>query len=267
MASSPDKTELQDYQNRLEEFLSNQLGDKLLPSHDLNHHIRVWENAQIIMEELQHAGYSLSPGFRLQALIACMTHDTGMAIDTGENHGRESKEICLQFLTENNIPHHLHTDILFAVENHDDKSYTDTSPPDSLFTVLSVADDMDAFGYTGIYRYIEIYLARNKPENELANLIVSNATTRLKHLLHVYEFLPEFCEAQKERFKILSGFFDTATKKNPDTLAQVYKVIKKSLPEKQTALETATKGSAHHHEQTALFFRNLSNEMQTKICF
>jgi hypothetical protein len=262
LASSPDKTELQDYQYRLEEFLTNKLGNKLLPSHDLSHHRRVWKNAQTIMQELQRAGYSFTPDFQLQSLIACMTHDTGMAVDTGENHGRESKEICLQFLNENNIPHHLHTDILFAVENHDDKSYTETSPPDSLFTVLSVADDMDAFGYTGIYRYIEIYLARNKPENELAGLIVSNATTRLRHLMHVYDFLPEFCKSQKKRFKILADCFDMGTKKNPGTLSNIYTVIRMSLTTGQTITETATGGSRHHQQQTALFFKNLLNEIQ-----
>jgi hypothetical protein len=29
-----------------------------------------------------------------------------------------------------------------------------------MLTILSVADDLDAFGYIGIYRYIEIYLER-----------------------------------------------------------------------------------------------------------
>ncbi|MFO7573646.1 MAG: HD domain-containing protein [Bacteroidales bacterium] len=262
MASHPDSTNLKHYQNRLEEFLSTRFGDELLPSHDINHHIRVWKNAQIILEELQGAGYSFTPGFQIQVLIACMTHDIGMAIDTGENHGSESREICLRFLNENNIPHHLHTDILFAVENHDDKSYTETFPPDSLFTVLSVADDMDAFGYTGIYRYIEIYLARNKPENELADLIVSNATVRLKHLMHVYKFLPDFCRSQQERFRILSDFFDTSEKKFPDTLSNIYNVIIKSLSAKKTTIETALIGSENHHHETALFFKNLLDEMQ-----
>ena len=214
------------------------------------------------MEELQRAGYSFTPDFQIQAMIACMTHDTGMAIDTGENHGRESRNICLEFLNEKNIPHHLHTDILFAVENHDDKSYTETFPPDSLFTILSVADDMDAFGYTGIYRYIEIYLARNKPENELATLIVSNATGRLKHLMHVYEFLPELCHQQQKRFRILSDFFDTAEEKYPETLSNIFNVIRASLSAKKTALETALSGSDHPDHETVIFFKNLLTEMQ-----
>ena len=29
-----------------------------------------------------------------------------------------------------------------------------------LLTILSVSDDLDAFGYIGIYRYTEIYLTR-----------------------------------------------------------------------------------------------------------
>ena len=30
----------------------------------------------------------------------------------------------------------------------------------NLLTILSVADDLDAFGFIGIYRYSEIYLTR-----------------------------------------------------------------------------------------------------------
>ena len=34
-------------------------------------------------------------------------------------------------------------------------------------TILSVADDLDAFGFTGIYRYLEIYLTRGiNPEDD-----------------------------------------------------------------------------------------------------
>ena len=224
--------------------------------------MRVWRNAQALLRELQDSGYSFTNDFHLQVFIACMTHDTGMAIDTGENHGHVSRAICLSFLNETGIAQHLHEEILFAVENHDDKSYTETSPPDSLFTILAVADDMDAFGYTGIYRYIEIYLARNKPEAELADQIVTNAAGRFKHLVNVYGFLSDFCRIQKERFAILSDFFDTMQKENPDALTHIYNLIKESVAAGKTTRETATAGSAHQNHATALFFKILLAEVQ-----
>jgi hypothetical protein len=262
LAPHPDSINLNDYLFRLEEFISTRYGNLLLPSHDLNHHRRVWRNARTILEELQRKGFCFTTGFQEQLLIACMTHDTGMAIDAGERHGRESRDICRRFLTENDIPQYLHEEILFVVENHDDKSYTETSPPDSLLTILSVADDMDAFGYTGIYRYIEIYLARNNPESCLADMIVTNATRRIKHLAKVYEFLPELCEIQIKRFNILSDFLETTGREKQQTLTHIFDVIKKSLSDRHTMQETASHGSAHHHRQTAVFFRNLLTEMQ-----
>ena len=41
-----------------------------------------------------------------------------------------------------------------------EKIYLRRQDRNDLLTVLSVADDLDAFGFTGIYRYSEIYLTR-----------------------------------------------------------------------------------------------------------
>ena len=45
--------------------------------------------------------------------------------------------------------------------------------------MLSVADDLDAFGFTGIYRYSEIYLMRGINPNQLGHLIIENAAKQI----------------------------------------------------------------------------------------
>ena len=49
---------------------------------------------------------------------------------------------------------------------HDDKegparTLAQAGEQTGILTVLSIADDLDAMGVIGIYRYIEIYLKRN----------------------------------------------------------------------------------------------------------
>ncbi len=47
-----------------------------------------------------------------------------------------------------------------------EKDYTSKRGSNDLLTVLSVADDLDAFGFAGIYRYSEIYLMTGyKPQS------------------------------------------------------------------------------------------------------
>ena len=41
-----------------------------------------------------------------------------------------------------------------------EKNIPVASKPNELLTILSVADDLDAFGFSGIFRYSEIYLIR-----------------------------------------------------------------------------------------------------------
>ena len=74
-------------------------------------------------------------------------------------------------------------DVLETIENHDNKDYPQAAEGISaLLNVLSVADDLDAFGFTGIYRYSEIYLARGINPLKLGNLIRENAAGRFENL-------------------------------------------------------------------------------------
>ena len=83
-----------------------------------------------------------------------------MSVDPGVKHGKHSRDLCQRFLMENNLPENDFTDVLEAIENHDNKDYSGNTIQNDLLTILSISDDLDAFGITGIYRYSEIYLTR-----------------------------------------------------------------------------------------------------------
>ncbi len=162
-----------------------------MPSHDHLHHERVWKNAARIIELLIGAGLVTDAGIAKKAMIAAYFHDTGLTVNRGPDHGLESRRICSQFLETTDLPEDDRREILEAIEMHDDKDYTGNSDPASLAAILSVADDMDAFGVTGIGRYEEIYAMRGIPSAEMPALIASNVMSRFRHLELTYREFPE----------------------------------------------------------------------------
>jgi len=93
------------------------------------------------------------------------------------------------------------------VEKHDDKEYQALSDPSSLAAVISVADDMDAFGQTGIERYKEIYAMRGIPENEMPRKIISNVMSRFRHLETTYHMFPDIVGEQRINARIVTDYF------------------------------------------------------------
>ncbi|NSW94221.1 MAG: HD domain-containing protein [Bacteroidales bacterium] len=190
-----------------EDFFIRIWGNTRLPSHDIDHHRRVWHYAKELLqktEECRGDNFSFSPD---QLLLACYFHDIGMSVDRGIKHGKHGKDIFLRFLSEHRIDAETFKDALDAVENHDDKDYTAPANPNDLINFLSASDDMDAFGYAGIYRYIEIYLNRNFKPHVLGNLIRENASKRFANLKRNYGFLKNLITRQEKRYKIIDNFF------------------------------------------------------------
>jgi len=144
------------YLTTLEVFFMEKWGDTKLWSHDLSHHKRVWNYAK----ELLNYSDEVDNQFIEKLLIACYLHDIGMVIERGEKHGIQSRRLCEEFLSRNEMNTSDFTDLLHVIEYHDNKNYQDSSGQNILFTILTVADDLDALGYIGIYRYAEIYLLR-----------------------------------------------------------------------------------------------------------
>jgi len=191
----------------LEDFFASVYDEKNLFSHGIDHHRRVWNYAKellttrLIQSKLRPA---CDPS---KLIIACYLHDIGMAVEPGPRHGVRSRELCLQFLNKYNLPENNYEDVLDTIGNHDNKNYTSKIGSNDLLKVLSVADDLDAYGFTGIYRYSEIYLMRGMNPNQLGHLILENAVKRFKNFEDIYGVQNFYVQFHRKRYGILTTFF------------------------------------------------------------
>lgn len=169
------------------EFIKKEFEASPLPSHDHFHHLRVWKNARFLLSQLIDKKVYADYTFIESLLIASLFHDTGMIKTHDESHGKESKEICQRYFLKSEKPAGF-LSILEAVEKHDDKSYKGAgqliskSNP-NLIAALGICDDLDAFGYIGIYRFSEIYLMRGIPMEDLGLKIIANLSGRFRHFI------------------------------------------------------------------------------------
>ena len=191
------------YLTLLESFFNAKWGSSGLWSHDLSHHRRVWQYAQ---ELLSLTDQAIDQDLTDKLLIACYLHDIGMTIDPGEKHGRYSRQLCEEFLSRINQDPADFPDLLLVIESHDNKSYKESSVPGKLFLFLSVADDLDAFGYIGIYRYLDIYLARGVEPAKTAQIVLKNAGSRFNFFEQNFSNYPELLTRHRNRYNILRDF-------------------------------------------------------------
>jgi len=138
-----------------------------------------------------------------------------MSIDPGVIHGHHSRELCRIFLKQNHLKESDFSKTLLAIENHDNKEYLAATGGYDLLTILSVADDLDAFGFNGIYRYSEIYLTRAINPRELGSLIMKNAARRFDNFVNTFGKIHPLISEHTERFNILSEFFGNYNKQVP----------------------------------------------------
>lgn len=192
----------------VEDFFISIYDDKSLSSHGIDHHRRVWSYAKELLPLVvgqQPDSISQIPS---KLIIACYLHDIGMSVDPGIRHGHHSRDLCIQFLTNNHLPENEYQDVLEAIENHDKKNYTGNTSVNDLLAILSVADDLDAFGFTGIFRYSEIYLTRGINPEEIEHLIKDNAGKRFDNFVKIFGGSDELVQKHKKRFDILDNFFN-----------------------------------------------------------
>jgi hypothetical protein len=130
-----------------------------------------------------------------------------------EDHGRLSREACEQWFRENghNLPDR-YEEILKAIELHDRKDeqvYDSFQPGNSpkILAFLSVADDLEALGTIGIYRYAEIYLKRGIPMDELGNRILENAGNRFNKILEGCRLCHGILEEYQNQYDELKSFY------------------------------------------------------------
>lgn len=192
----------------LEDFFVTVYDEKSLTSHGIEHHRRVWKYARQLTYTISSSDKKFYEDFAEKLIIVCFMHDIGMAVDRGFIHGKHSKSLCIRFLNSQNLKIEDYTDVLEAVENHDNKEYNGTGEVNDLLLVLSVADDLDAFGFTGIYRYSEIYLERKISFSEIGIRIRENAHKRFENFEKHFGFSEELYRVHKLKYELLDSFFE-----------------------------------------------------------
>jgi HD superfamily phosphodiesterase len=243
-----ESAELQ-FKQTLEEFFVLVYDEKSLVSHGIEHHRRVWNYSKELVFLLEGQNWIPDPNLPSKLIIACYLHDIGMSVDQGIRHGHHSKELCIRFLSDNFLDNSDYKDVLLAIKNHDNKEYSTSSIKGDLLTILSVADDLDAFGYIGVYRYSEIYLARGLKAQEIGSLIRENASKRFENFVNIFGFADKFVIKHKKRYEILDNFFNEYNKQavtykfgetNPTGYCGVIEVINNMMHQKDVINDAGT---------------------------
>lgn len=235
--------------NTLYKYISNVFANTNLPSHDAQHHLRVWLHCRGLIIELHKAGVKIPKNLIENAIVACFFHDSGLTIDIGEMHGKLGGQICRDYY--NQYPNIIVKDIdavVQAIEFHDDKSVKSgvvTKPEDMvcLNRLVSTADDLDAIGIIGVFRYTEIYLKRGIPDNELPKKIIKNLKNRFTSFTNAYSSLHRFTDKQRLRYLETANFFTeldslmTLGTNNPDGQLAVFNILKEQLVEKENTID------------------------------
>lgn len=247
-----------------------------LPSHDHQHHYRVWSHAKNLILMLAESGCRVSTDLPQKLILAAFFHDTGLTCTTSEKHGMESKRLCEEFFRRGDHPLPAgFSEILEAIEHHDDKSPRMDSlfgnPDQQVLQLLGTSDDLDAFGYTGIYRYAEIYLCRNINPKELPVRILENLNNRFNNLKNIFEPLPNFIKRQEIRYWITYEFYlglsaaNAALAEKPDWKMELISVFQDGIQKKENLLSKGRMLPALEHEREILqFFMLIDEECSTQ---
>lgn len=191
------------FRHILENYFTSVYTNKDLPSHGLEHHRRVWKHAKELLQVFPEIQQPVN--FYEALIIASYLHDAGMAYETGPEHGWKSAELCMAFLEKNSLDHLSFPGLLEAIADHDDKNYI-TRNDNFLLKLLSLADDMDAYGFTGIQRYLEIYSYRGISLADSFNMIRTNATGRFRFFKVNVPGSSGLFNKQQARYLLLDDF-------------------------------------------------------------
>jgi HD superfamily phosphodiesterase len=184
-----------------------------LPSHNLQHHLRVWNFAKALLNAYKQHNINYSQEFIEALIVAVFFHDTGLAITPDPSHGLASRNFANEFIERlGDYWNNKHSvEMLEAIEMHDDKNYTEnkatrTSP--GIYQILTVADDLDALGCLGLLRYYEIYFQRNIPETEINQRIKTNLNSRFGFITQQLGFSVEILDKHRLRYQRAVTFID-----------------------------------------------------------
>jgi hypothetical protein len=196
------------HKQHIEDFFLSVYPNNHLISHGLEHHRRVWAYAKEVIMNSTISKEISNNNFLSNIFLACYFHDIGMSIDPGIRHGWLGRKLCTEFLNSSSFIIAEFKDAIEAIEYHDDKNYLAHPEDNKVLDFLSVADDLDAFGITGIYRYSEIYLKRGISFQDIGWMIIKNAESRFANLENRIGLSPEFILKHKARYNDLINFFN-----------------------------------------------------------
>lgn len=212
-------------------------GQKLV-SHDQDHHFRAWMITKSLLQQKEKEGIFFSAPFIEALLIAVMFHDAGMSRTIDKRHGEESRKICEVFLDDQRaISDKYYKPMLNAIVHHDDKAYRDKPEPVDmtedkwLLRLLCIADDLEAFGALGVFRYTEIYLLRGIPIAQLPQQVIDNLTSRFEHFISFFS-RSKGLEVFHQRFHYIHDFFTFLLKEDSHTdhvQSSIIKMIESQL--------------------------------------
>lgn len=182
-----------------------------LPSHDQWHHLRVWKYAKMLLRYAVKHNIVVSETDIERLMISVFFHDQGMSETIAKDHGKISRSICKDYFEKTTLepPANLEK-ILQAIENHDQKDYLSKHESLKAFDLqqfLNLADDLDALGIMGAYRYLEIYLLRKTKIQDLPEVILSNMVIRFKHFANIFEKDKAFIKPHHMRYLASSNYF------------------------------------------------------------
>ena len=179
-----------------------------LPSHDHTHHFRVWFFAKELLRALSDGGYAVDRSLIEKSIISAFFHDAGMTVTLKPSHGIESRLICERYLNEmEGLDMPYIDEILDAIEMHDDKQYAQKLQAINAYTILAVADDLDAYGAIGVYRYYEIYLLRGMGKEEMPLKAIDNIEKRFSFMERIFGFLQDLIKKHESRKQVTISYF------------------------------------------------------------
>ncbi len=189
-----------------------------LPSHDHDHHLRVWHYTREMITLLPQELREFSINDIEQLMLAVFFHDTGLTVTLSEDHGSESAGILKRFLDHNQsaFPADSATAIS-AVEQHDKKEIPDpgdNDPVPGIPIIVSLCDDLDAYGPAGILRYAEIYLLRGISFAGLPERVLKNLKLRFRRFAHQKWIPVDLVAKHEKRYNYTREFYETMQQQN-----------------------------------------------------
>ena len=221
------------------------------------------------MMQLDDCGTSFSLAEIEQVIIAVFFHDLGMVETIDQKHGLASRCICKKYFTKNhpNFKGDLDS-ILNAIEKHDDKTYKNRvyhgEMHKTILSILCVCDDLDAFGAIGVFRYMEIYMLRGIPVNQLASLILPNIESRYQNFHQLFSHLTDFHQEQTKSYQFIREFYTKLQNGDLETTA-ILQVFIDGIVDGNETLNTISAFATNRSNNPVLldFFSQFTKELSS----